>query len=166
MRDRFPLKEYRISTALLFRRLGFRCYIVSTKAHCYTQSVVVDLPNLSRKMTALLLLHWVRPNVVKTSCVTMSRIPAILPLRDSALEAPYRGICSWKPRRYVYANIYICRSGCDGNVHTSTYSLPALSCLSHWLRSSISELNRWDKRRFVRRRYEENGRSIGKPEER
>jgi len=114
-------------------------------------------------MTTLLLLHWVRPNVVKTSCVTMLRISAILPLRDSALEAPYRGICSWKPRRYVYANIYICRSGCDANVHTlSTYSLLALSCLSHWLRSSISGLNRWDKRRFVRRRYEKNRRSVGK----
>lgn len=46
------------------------------------------------------------------SCVTTPRIPAILPLRDSALEAPYTGICSWKPsgtctQIYIYTEAVV-----------------------------------------------------------
>lgn len=93
-----------------FKRLGFRCYIASAKVVIFR--ILQSIYQISRE-------RWPRcfrctefDRMWSRSCVTTPRIPAILPLRDSALEAPYTGICSWKPsgtctRIYTYAEAVV-----------------------------------------------------------
>lgn len=116
---------------------------------CAINRIAIDLSNFSKDGCDSL--YIIQSYAVKTSHLTASRIPAILPLRDSALETSCVDVRSWEPNTYTQIHTYA--EAVVTPMYTAVRTPCLLFCLPHWLRSSISGFNRWDKRRFVRQRY-------------